>query len=897
MQGARNPTASSEETANKYSLHDAAGAADEWNVRAILDELERREGAPALMSVQKGVLQTLSGGDLAKRAHALAYGFLNTGIAPGDPVALIGPNGFDWVVVRFALELAGALTVAIDEFATDDELRAILTRCRVRFVICNARRAEVLRKSDGALHIITFGARTLPNGAHRLESLFDTGVRALPSRPADSPAMLAFTSGTTGTPKAIVLTQANIAANVEALVKSHLVGSADRVLLLLPLHHVYPLVVGLLAALGSGATVVFPESITGPDILAAAKLASASAIVGVPRLYSAICSGLIARTAAAGTARRVLFHLLLRISIGLHRTLGVNAGRVLFRSLRKRLGENLRLLVSGGARLEPETLDMLTGLGFEVRVGYGLAETASMFTADLQGSVRRGSEGRPVAGSMRISAPDKSGIGEIELKGPQIFSRYLDNPEATTAAFTADGWFRTGDIGYIDSDGFLHVTGRAKETLVLGGGKKVNPEDLERVYGASRYIREIAIFEHRGRLVALVVPSLEATRAGGAMHIDTAIRVELASCARKLPSYQRLAGFAITREPLPRTRLGKYRRFLLPQIYENMQHPLPHEQTAALSAEDERLLDQPIARQVFEILRQRYPDKRLVLDASPLLDLGIDSLEWISFGLELEDRLNLRLSEADIGSVVTVRDLLAIAINANAAPVPSPIDARDWISPTGPALKLFGAILYALNRIAMRTLFRFRARGTKHLPAHGNFIVIANHTSYLDPLALAAALNYPLLRKCYWAGDPVILFSRRWKWPFMRAMHCYPVNEREPARALEVSAALLQRGNAVVWFPEGWRSPDGKLQPFLPGIGHLLEKVPTPVVPAFIDGTFEALPRDRRFPKLHPVQVRIGEPIPPARWQSLKVDKKEMPREIAKVLHEAIDALGQEAAR
>ncbi len=897
MLGTRSPAASSEKTANTHGSRDAAGMTTGWNVRLLLDELEHRGGAPALMAVQKGMLQTLSGGDLAKRAHALAYGFLKTGIEPNEPVALIGPNGFEWVVIRLALELAGALTVAIDEFATDDEIRAILAQCKAGFVICNGRYAEALRKFDGALRIIAFGARNLPDGAYRLESLFDTGVRALPGRPAASPAMLAFTSGTTGMPKAIVLTGANVAANVEALVKSRLVGPADRVLLLLPLHHVYPFVVGLLAALGSGATVVFPESVTGPDILAATKLASVSAIVGVPRLYSAICSGLIARTAAAGTVRRTLFHLMLRLSIGLNRALGVNAGRILFRRLRKRFGERLRLLVSGGARLEPETLGMLTGLGFEVRVGYGLAETASMFTANLQVPMRWGSQGRPVAGSMRISAPDESGIGEIELKGPQIFSRYLDNPEATRAAFTADGWFRTGDIGYIDSDGFLYVTGRVKETLVLGGGKKINPEALEQIYGASRYIREIAIFEHGGCLAALVVPSLDATRAGGAMHIDTAIRVELASLARTLPSYQRLAGFAITREPLPRTRLGKYRRFLLPQIYENAQRPSPPGQAAALSAEDETLLNRPIARQVFEILRQRYPDKQLTLDASPLLDLGIDSLEWISFGLELEDRLNLRLSEADIGSVVTVRDLLATAVNANTLPSPFPADAHDWIAPTGPALNLFGAIFYALNQIAMRTLFRFRVQGARHLRADGNFILIANHSSYLDPLALAAAVDFRVLRRCYWAGDPAILFSKRWKWPFMRAMHCYPVNEREPAHALEVSAAILRRGDSIVWFPEGWRSPDGKLQPFLPGIGHLLEEVPTPVVPAFIDGTFEALPRDRSFPKLHSIRVRIGEPIPPARWQSLKVAKKEMPQEIAQILRGAVDALGQETAR
>lgn len=849
---------------------------------------------PALMAVRKGALETLSGEDLAHHVRALAGGLLQIGIVSGEPVALIGPNGFEWVIARLALEAAGALPVAIDDLGSTTDFQTILTQCKAEHVICSTSHAEALRKLDAKLNIVVFGAGQNPHGVQSLQSLLGPPIRALPSRQAGSPAMLAYTSGTTGTPKGIVLTHANVATNVEALAASRLVGTTDRVLLPLPLHHVYPFVVGILTALSCRATVVFPESTTGPDILAAIKLADVSTIVGVPRLYSAICSGLIARVAAAGFARRMLFRFLVRASIWLHRLFGMNAGRILFPGLRSRFGKDLRLLVSGGARLEPETLELLVALGFDVRSGYGLAETASIFTANLPAHTRLGSEGQPITGSVRISAPDKSGIGEIEINGPQIFSRYLDNPEATRAVFTADGWFRTGDLGYIDRDGFLFVTGRAKDTLVLGGGKKVNPEDLERIYGASPYIREIAIFEHHGGLAALVVPSLEATRAGGAMHIDTAIRIELASCARALPSYQRLAGFAITREALPRTRLGKYRRFLLPQIYENVQRPLPREGAVQLSVEDQALLMQPIARQVYEILQERYPNKRLELEASPLLDLGIDSLEWISFGLELEDRLNLRMTEADIASVVTVRDLLVMATNASRVPSALPTDTRDWTAPTGLTLKLLGAVFYASNRVVMRALFHFQVRGVQHLPARGNFILVANHASYLDPPALAAALTYALVRRCYWAGDPVILFSKRWKWPFMRAMHCYPVNEHEPVHALAVSAAILERGDNVVWFPEGWRSPDGKLQPFLPGIGHLLARIPTPVVPAFIDGTFEALPRDRSFPKLRPIRVLIGKPIQPADWQSLKAGEKELPQEIANLLHRTVEMLGSQ---
>ena len=875
-------------------MHEAAPVAgqDLAPSFAFLDGLKRRGRAPALIAVRHGTLETLCFEDLADRARGTASGLLGSGLSAGDAVALCGPNGFDWVIARLALDAAGMVAVPVDEFATDAELQTILRQCKARCAICPAARAETLRKSDPALRVIAFGEGTHPEGVERIGSLCASPVPALADIPAGRTAMLAYTSGTTGAPKAIVLTHANIETNVRALVESRLAGPGDRVLLPLPLHHIYPYVVGLLAALGSGATVVFPASTTGPELLEAIRLAEVTTIVGVPRLYSAICSGLMAQIRSAGWLRRALFRLLLAISFRSRRMFGVNPGQLLFGSVRARFGAKLQLLISGGARLEDDTLDMLLGLGFEVRSGYGLAETSSSFTANLPGRDRWGSEGKPIIGAVRISSPDRSGIGEIELKGPQIFSHYLDHPVETKAAFTEDDWFRTGDLGCLDRDGFLHVAGRARDTLVLGGGKKVNPEDLEKIYGASRYIQEIAIFERSGALAAIVVPALEAIRTGGALHLDTAIRVDLASRARELPSYQRLAGFAITREPLPRTRLGKYRRFLLPQIYERAKQPSVAK-PSTVSAEDEALLANPIARQVYDLLRQRYPGAPLGLDSSPLLDLGIDSLEWISFGLELEDRLKLRLTEADISSVATIRDLLVVSMRAATAPAPTASEASsvDWIAPNGIASRILGAAAYILVWIAMWTLFRLRVEGRENIPAEGPFVVIANHTSYLDAPAIGAALSYRFLRRCYWAGDPAQLFARRWQRTLMRALHGYPVDERRPTEALAASTALLTRGDSIVWFPEGWRSPDGSLQAFLPGIGHLLVRRPAIVLPMHVAGAFEALPRGRTIPTLRPIAVRIGKPVRPSAWCDLDAGDRQTPQRVADLLHQAVEAL------
>jgi len=866
-----------------------------YTIPGLMQRLEERGSRPALINVRGGVLDILSGEVLAKRSQALARQLQESGTKPGEPVALIAPNGFEWVIARFAIATANAMAVPIDDAATDTDIQAILSGCKATQAICTVAKAKTLKVAIPNLRILALGDGPLPEGVARFEYPPCATPSVSAEAPDTSPAMLAYTSGTTGAPKAIVLTSSNIEANVKAMVDAHLVGPADRVLLPLPLHHIYPFVAGLLAPLASGSTVVFPASATGPDMLEAIRAADVSAIVGVPRLYSAMIAGLLARMESRGPVVRTLSWGALHASAWFRRATGMNIGALFFQSLRARFGPHLRLLVSGGARLEPETLSTLLALGFDVRSGYGLAETASMFTGHLPGSQRMGSEGKPFAGEMRIADPDPAGTGEIQLKGPQVFSSYLGNAEATHAAFTTDGWLRTGDLGHIDSDGYLYVTGRLKETLVLGGGKKINPEELERLYGNSRYIREIAIFENRGALAAIVVPALEAARISGAVHVDKAIHVNLESRARVLPSYQRISQLVLTREPLPRTRLGKIRRFLLPQIFERAQHHRAPRPDIELSEDDRALLKHPVANQIYEMLSKRYPQGKLALDASPLLDLGIDSLEWISLSLEIEDRLKVRLTEADIGNAVTVRDLLVAAIQAKSAPVLLQSGLAEWIAPTNKATALAGAMLYGLNRQVMRTLFGLRVENPSRFPDTG-FVIIANHTSYLDAPALAAALSYTTARRSYWAGDPVLLFSKRWQRSLMRAVHGYPVAEHAPAEALAISSKLLQRGDNIVWFPEGWRSPDGQLQPFLPGIGHLLLKTPVPVVPAHIDGAFEAYPRDRRFPRLGQIRVKFGEPIAPEAWRPLITDKGIAPQQIADLLHNVVSGLAPNRA-
>jgi long-chain acyl-CoA synthetase len=563
---------------------------------------------------------------------------------------------------------------------------------------------------------------------------------------------------------------------------------------------------------------------------------------------------------------------------------------------------SLRLLVSGGAKLERSTEERLEAFGWMVLSGYGLAETASIFTGNRPERRKIGSAGRPFGdGHVRIAEPDAGGVGEIQLRGASVTSGYVGNPDATRASFTEDGWFRTGDLGYLDSDGYLFVTGRAKEVIVLGGGKKVSPEELERVYGAAPQIQEIAVLELDGALVALVRPDLAKLREMGSTNLRDGIRVVLAERAQSLPSHERLAGFALTDEPLPRTRLGKYRRFLLRDLYARALAGHPARAPRPPTPEDLALLADPTAAGVWSLLQQRQPGRALDLDMNPGLDLTFDSFAWMELTVALQERFGVTLNEGDIAAIVTLRDLLRLAVtrrsSTGAAPPPPPAIATDvdrWLAPTGPLLTAAGLLLYGLNLAAMRGLFRVKAIGLAHVPMEGACVLAPNHVSDLDPLVIAAVLRPSRLRRLYWAGDIVRLFYNGASRLFCRAVHLFPVDERHPSSAVDTAARVLAVGHAQVWFPEGWRSPDGRLQRFLPGIGQLLLRSGVPVVPVFIAGAFEALPRGRRIPRLRRITVLFGTPVDAGQLLAEWTDGSEEER-IAAALRERVRRLAEDA--
>jgi long-chain acyl-CoA synthetase len=299
---------------------------------------------------------------------------------------------------------------------------------------------------------------------------------------------------------------------------------------------------------------------------------------------------------------------------------------------------------------------------------------------------------------------------------------------------------------------------------------------------------------------------------------------------------------------------------MLRELYDRLRagaRPAP----AAPSAEDEALLATSPAREIWQVLLARYRDRPLHLDAHPQLDLGIDSLEAMALSLAVEARAGIRVGDEEIGAAQTVRELLqrAAGREPGAEPALTPDDLR-WLDRPRGWRRALGAAIYAANRVATALVLRLAARGRERLPAEGGFVVTPNHASDLDFAAIAAALPRSMLRRVHWGGDTARLFQSRILRTLCRALRVFPVDDRRPAATLALAAEVLARGDILVWFPEEWRSPDGTLQPFRPGIGWLLDRTGAPAVPTAIFGTYAAMPRGRRFPRPAKVRVDFGAP-------------------------------------
>jgi long-chain acyl-CoA synthetase len=870
----------------------------------LIDVLATHGDRQAVLALRKEGAESWSYEELAEYARRLAHGLTEADVGRGDHVMLFAPSRPEWMVACLAVVEAGAVVTPVDVQIGEEALGRILNHSGARLVFTMTDQTEKLERLDIESiprPILLDAGEEDPRSWRHL--LAETDRDAELSRPdPNEPAALFYTSGTTGAPKGVPLSHANLAFQIDAILGADVVREDDRMLVPLPLHHVYPFVMGILAPLTLGLTIVLPHSLTGPQLVRALKEGEVSVITGVPRLYTALYSGISRQAKSGGRATAALFRISSGLSTRVRRWTGLDAGRFLMHPLRNRLGPRLQTLASGGAPLDPDLAHRLEGMGWRIVIGYGLTETAPLLALKRPDGKKLGSVGLPIPGidihidpsALPEEESDRPGKGrradatyqegEIIVRGPGVFSGYLNLPEETHKIFTADGWFRTGDLGYFDEDGYLYITGRASTLIVTAGGKNVQPEEVEEAYLRDPVVREIGVLQQDSRLVAVIMPDLEEIRRRDG-EIDRDIRRAVEEGSKRLPSYQRISEYTITRRPLERTQLGKIRRHLLEDRFDRAKRgeegageavgPLTIEE---MSEDDRALLENPAARRVWDLLADRYSDRRLTPDTSPQLDLAVDSLGWVDLTLEIAEGTGVELSEEAIGSIYTVRDLLeGVAEQAEtvggsvpqALPLEQPEEVlsdeqKQWLRPLGPLESAVARGMFALDRALARRVFHLRVEGIEHLPEAGPFVITPNHISFLDPFALAAALDYPRLRRTYWAGRVGAAFGNPLTRRISRLAQAFPIDShRAVFSSLAFGAAVLGSRRNLIWFPEGHRSPTGELQAFKPGIGMLLNRYPVPVVPVYIDGTHEAMPPGRVWVQPKKVTVIFGNPLDP----------------------------------
>jgi long-chain acyl-CoA synthetase len=480
-----------------------------------------------------GAWEEISWNKLNERVRALGMFLINRGIRPGDKVALFSPNRYEWWVADLAIISVGAVNVPIYATNSVEESRYIIDNSDAKKCFAGTKEhmdkiVKAREKLPNLDDIIIFDdLDNLPAGVIPLKKALEEG-RAVAKKDEfdkrlapiniEDVATLIYTSGTTGNPKGVMLTHKNFVSNVN---QAHAIDpdflSGDHTFLsFLPLAHSLERTCGYYIPIFLGHKVAFAES--AEKLLANFGEIRPTFLVSVPRIYEKIHSGIIAKVATAPPVKKALFGWAMGVAkenlpyvcnnrerSGLFAFKYNLADKIIFSKLRATLGmDKLVAAISGGGPLSVSDAEFFLGMGITVLEGFGLTETTPITNANRPKHIKPGTVGPAVKDtSIKIGEG-----GEVLIKGPQVMKGYYKNEAATKEAFTADGYFRTGDIGEIDRDGYLKITGRIKDIIVTSGGKNISPQNIENALLTSAFIEQVAVIgDNRKYLSALIVPA------------------------------------------------------------------------------------------------------------------------------------------------------------------------------------------------------------------------------------------------------------------------------------------------------------------------------------------------------------------------------------------------------
>ena len=791
-------------------------------------------------------------------SRQVAWQLWQSGLRKGDRVVLVSENQPEWCIAYLAAVQIGTAVVPLDAQTPTPEILAIAEFTDAKSILASE---AVLEKTGAAL---STAGTTLHNinkncaivGAENGSS--GNPVTQPGQIPADFPnieitpdtvASIIFTMGTTVEAKGAMLTHGGFISNVQAVAKALPPTDTERILSALPLYHALSFSCSLLMALYSGTTATYVNALRPTTLLKTMRELKTTAFIGVPRLFQMLQGTIERQAAREGTP-----------------------GTTLPEKVQAVMGGEIRVLVSGGASLSDSIYDGFQKFGMTLYQGYGMTETAPVLSVNPYLKSKRGSVGPAVEGvELRIENPDSNGIGEIIAKGPSTMKGYYQNPEATEQAIR-DGWLYTGDLGHIDADGYLYLTGHCKNIIVPASGKNVYPVELETLYRNSPAIAEICVvgipYEDGSdtAIHAVIVPTDQNETT------QTEIQEHLQACAKALPSYQQFHKHHLWNDTLPKTADGRIdrerlRRDLAGHIKETER--LQADAEKEIESETSNTPRTDIPEEILSTLARlaRMPAHQIRRDSRLDTDLGLDSLTRLDLLFVLENRLGETIPDARLANLETVDDVVALIETFH---TDGKREKREQTETENPEFRQvphwYARAFRSVITNFYKRYFSLECHGLEHIPNGKPYIIMPNHTSHLDTLTVITALGTKAHRLWTLAARDYWFATRLQGWFARTCLNALPIerdgNFTEFLQDLRVANEVMAQHHGLLIFPEGTRSLDGNLQPFKPGVLSLLIYGPNvPIIPAYIEGTYHALPKGQNFPKRHPVRIIFGEPI------------------------------------
>jgi long-chain acyl-CoA synthetase len=513
----------------------------------------------------------------------LANGLKKLGLKKGDRCALISENRPEWGLAYLAVIYAGGIIVPLDPLLKPSEISRLLDDSETRFLFLSGKfdetGRELLRNIATLKGLINFDATQRQDDIYAFNQLIEQAEneRSDEDVDPDDTVAIVYTSGTTGTPKGVMLTHTNLIFDVYAMAKTIKVDHDDRTVSVLPLHHTFESTCDLMLVLFVSGTITYVTSMKSTRIFEALQETRATIFIAVPLLFQLIYEGIFSEIANSSLFMRLLFKLFWDLT-GIFPSLALK--KAVFKKLHKKFGGQIRFFVSGGAAIDRQILEGFRHFGIEVIQGYGLTEAAPVVAANRLEDNCLGSVGRPLPGvEVEIKDPDAQGVGELLSRGPNTMKGYYRRPDLTNEVIK-DGWLYTGDLACRDSAGRIFISGRSKDVIVSPSGQNIYPDEIEMVLLRQPAVKEICVFGAQvasgirkgSEIVSAVIfpdektlgPLEEARRE----KVNRKVKEIVADYNRSCTSYKRIENFKISWEELPKTSTRKVKRNHVKKLWE-----------------------------------------------------------------------------------------------------------------------------------------------------------------------------------------------------------------------------------------------------------------------------------------------------------------------------------------